>query len=120
MLSAFRAADTLHRALDKDSITARDLQSYDKWLRRVVDKYRSFVRGFYRPEFVEAMMSPTDRLKLRQAVTSLLAGQATGSFAVTWRIWLFQAITRINRDWPLTPRLPGRREADAQGVSASM
>jgi hypothetical protein len=85
----------------------------------VVERYKGFVSGFYRPEFVEAMMNPTDRLQLRQAVTSLLAGRATGSFAVTWRIWVFQAITRINRDYPLIPRLPGRREAD-QGVSASM
>jgi hypothetical protein len=92
---------------------------YERWLRQVVERYRTFVRGFYRPEFVETMMNPTDKLQLRQAVTSLLAGRATGSFAVTWRIWIFQAITRINRDYLLSARLPGRREA-AQRTSASM
>jgi len=60
------------------------------------------------------MMNPTDRLQLRQAVTSLLAGGAAKSFSVTWRIWLFRAITRMNRDWPLVPRIPGRREAARQ------
>jgi flavin-dependent dehydrogenase len=119
MLGAFRAAETLDRALSRQRYSRREFAGYERWLRHVVERYKGFVSGFYRPEFVEAMMNPTDRLQLRQAVTSLLAGRATGSFAVTWRIWVFQAITRINRTYPLIPRLPGRREAD-QGVSASM
>ncbi|HMJ13682.1 MAG TPA: NAD(P)/FAD-dependent oxidoreductase, partial [Polyangiaceae bacterium] len=124
MLGAFRAADTLDRALRRGRYARSEFAAYERWLRNVVQRYKGFVSGFYRPEFVEAMMNPTDRLQLRQAVTSLLAGRATGSFAVTWRIWIFQAITRINRDYPLIPRLPGRREAaqaaSTQGVSASM
>jgi flavin-dependent dehydrogenase len=118
MLSAFRAADLLHTAIARDAFERKQFAEYERWLQNIVAKYRSFVRGFYRPEFVEIMMNPSDKFGLRQAVTSLLAGGAD-SFAVTWRIWLFRAITRLNRDLMLTPRLPGRREA-AQRVSASM
>lgn len=113
-LSAFRAAEALDGALAKSRFEGGQLLQYERWLRGLVEQYRSFVHGFYRPEFVEAMMNPTDRLQLRQAVTSLLAGGAAKSFSVTWRIWLFRAITRMNRDWPLVPRLPGRREAARQ------
>lgn len=56
-------------------------------------------------------MRPSDRLQLRQAVTSLLAGHGIDRFEVTWRIHIFRAITYANRRWRLTPRLTGRREA---------
>jgi flavin-dependent dehydrogenase len=113
-LSAFRAAEALDGALTRNRFEGGLLQQYERWLRGLVEGYRAFVHGFYKPEFVEAMMNPTDRLKLRQAVTSILAGGAAKSFSVTWRIWLFHAITRMNKDWPLVPRIPGRREAARQ------
>lgn len=120
MKAAFRAADTLNRALTRQRFAREDLRGYERWLAHLVRRYRAFVSGFYKPEFVEAMMNPTDRFQLRQAVTSLLAGRATGSFAVTWRIWIFQAITRLNRDWPLVPRLPQRREVAAEWADATV
>ena len=80
---------------------------------RTVGTYRDFVRGWYTPEFAEVMMHPSDRLELRQAVTSLLAGHGTEPFGVAWRIFVFRAVTRANKRWGLTPRLAGRREAVA-------
>ncbi len=120
MIGAFRAAEAVEAALEKNHFKRSAFSAYDRWLHRGITTYRNFVKGFYAPEFVEVMMHPSDKLQLRQAVTSLLAGHGVDSFDVTWRIWIFRAITRVNRRFALTPRLPGRREAamDLARVSA--
>lgn len=106
----FRAAEAVDRALRRRSFSRRAFSGYERWLSRAISTYRDFVKGFYSPEFVEVLMRPSDALHLRQAVTSLLAGEL-GRFDVTWRIWLFRAIIRANRDYRLAPRIAGRREA---------
>jgi flavin-dependent dehydrogenase len=111
--SALRAAAAVDRALSKRRLRRGAFRGYERWLGRAFTVYRGFVQGFYTPEFVEVLMHPSDRLQLRQAVTSLLAGYGVDHFDVTWRIWIFRAITRLNRRLELTPRLAGRREATA-------
>jgi hypothetical protein len=111
MAGAFRAADAIDRALERRKVQRSAFRDYERWVEQAVGTYRAFVKGWYTPEFAEVMMHPTDKFQLRQAVTSLLAGCGVGSFPVTWRIWLFRAVTRLNRHLLLTPRLPGRREA---------
>jgi flavin-dependent dehydrogenase len=113
MQGAFRIADAIDAGAGDATWDARRLAGYARWHRRAMQVYRGFVRGFYRPEFVEVLLNPSDTLSLRQAVTSLLAGRGVGSFDVTWRIWTFRAIVGLNRRLALVPRLPGRREAAA-------
>jgi flavin-dependent dehydrogenase len=110
---AFRAAAAAERNIAAGTFSARRFRGYERWLKRALRSYRRFVAGFYLPEFAEVMMHPSDRLLLRQAVTSLLGGYGVGHFGVTWRIAIFRTITRLNRRWSLTPRLPGRRDATA-------
>jgi 2-polyprenyl-6-methoxyphenol hydroxylase-like FAD-dependent oxidoreductase len=111
MAGAFRAADTVDRALARRNFRRAAFSSYERWLARAVAGYRDFVTGFYTPEFAEVMMHPSDRLQLRQAVTSLLAGYGVDRFEVNWRIRVFRVITRLNRHYRLTPRLEERRRA---------
>ena len=111
MAGGFRAAEAVDEALRRGRIRRSAFRGYERWVDRAVGTYRTFVKGWYTPEFAEVMMHPSDRFQLRQAVTSLLAGCGVGSFPVTWRIWLFRAVTHLNRHLLLTPRLPGRREA---------
>lgn len=111
--SAFRAATAADQALARGRFSRRAFRSYERWLNKTVDTYRDFVKGFYRPEFAEVMMHPSDNLQLRQAVTSLLAGHSD-SLSVAWRIWIFRNITRLNKDHRLVPRLHARRQAAAQ------
>jgi flavin-dependent dehydrogenase len=116
MSEAFRAASVIDRALSRGNVSRRAFLGYERWVRRAVGNYRDFVRGFYTPEFAEVMMHPSDKLQLRQAVTSLLAGHGFDCFAVSWRIAIFRAITRANKHLYLTPRLSDRREA-AQAIA---
>jgi flavin-dependent dehydrogenase len=114
MSGAFRAATAIERALDYPFLSRSVLRGYARWVERAVGTYRRFVRGWYTPEFAEVMMHPSDKLQLRQAVTSLLAGHGAEHFGVNWRIAIFRAVTRLNRHMALTPRLPGRREAQVE------
>ena len=114
MTSAFRAAEAVDRALARGDTSAAMFKDYERFMRRIVGRYRAFVKGFYTPEFVEVLMAPSDWLKLRAAITSLLAGYGVDSFEVNWRVLVFRAIARANRGLALTPRLRGRREAYAE------
>ena len=111
MVGAFRAAESIERAFLRARFERRQFLPYERWVQRGVNTYRKFVRGFYRPEFVEIMLHPSDWLGLRSAVTSLLAGHGVDRFDVNWRVSLFRLLARVNRDLQLTPRLPNRREA---------
>ena len=113
MIGGFRAADAIQRAFERGRFSAVDFAGYERWVKRGVGTYRKFVRGFYQPEFVELLLQPSDRLGLRGAVTSLLAGHGVDRLDVAWRVALFRALAQLNRIVPLAPRLPGRREAHA-------
>ncbi|HEV8245530.1 MAG TPA: NAD(P)/FAD-dependent oxidoreductase [Polyangiaceae bacterium] len=114
MCSAFRAADSVTRAFERRDFSAAMFRDYERFVRRIVKRYRAFVKGFYQPEFAEVLMQPSDWLKLRAAITSLLAGYGVDRFEVNWRVLVFRAIARANRGLALTPRLSGRRETFAQ------
>lgn len=111
MCSAFRAADAIDRAFARGDFSASMFRDYERFMRRIVNRYRTFVKGFYNPEFAEVLMHPSDWLELRAAITSLLAGYGVDRFDVNWRVLVFRAIARANRRLALTPRLSGRREA---------
>lgn len=105
--SAVRAAQAIDQGLDQGRLSRRGFREYERWLAHTYDVYRRYVEDFYRPEFREVLMHPTDRLQLRQAVTSLLAGRFDES-GVRWRASLVRGIAKANRSVRLTPRLFGR------------
>ncbi len=70
-----------------------------------VATYRRLVKGFYTPEFVDVLMSPSDWLSLRAAITSLLAGFGVDRFEVNWRVQVFRAIARANKRFGFVPRV---------------
>ena len=55
------------------------------------------------------MLAPTEKLQLRQAVTSMLSGLTESSFDVAWRLKVFESLVRLNRSFNLAPRLDDRR-----------
>src|SRR5690606_11718918 len=111
MAGAFRAAETVERALARGHCSRTALLPYERWVKEGVEVYRKFVRGFYRPEFVEVLLHPSDWMGLRAAVTSLLAGHGLDRTDVRLRATLFHVIERANRHLTLVPRLSGRRVA---------
>jgi 2-polyprenyl-6-methoxyphenol hydroxylase-like FAD-dependent oxidoreductase len=111
LLHAFFAADSIDAALSRDNVRRSAFKSYERFVAGTLDTYRGLVRGFYTPELVEMFLAPSDRLDLRRAVTTLLAGAGTNQVAIAWRVGLFRALARANRHLVLVPRLTGRRSA---------
>ena len=111
MVGAFRAADAVDAALSAGRFSRREFLAYESWVLKQVDTYKKFVKGFYKPEFVELLMAPSEFLDLRAAITSLLAGFGVDRPEINARVLVFMGLARLNKRFSLAPRLKGRRVA---------
>lgn len=111
MVGAFRAAEAVDAALTAGRFSRREFVAYEAWVRKQVDTYKKFVKGFYRPEFVELLMAPSEFLDLRAAITSLLAGFGVDRPEINARVLVFLGLAKLNKRFSLVPRLSGRRDA---------
>jgi flavin-dependent dehydrogenase len=119
LFSAESAADALNTALRNPTRAHRAFRSYEKNLRRVMDLYYTFVRGWYRQEFIETILNPTEFFQIVPAVNSVLAGNPGRDFSLLWRLWIFRMIVALQRRFPISPRLdlvPPTRRASATGA----
>jgi flavin-dependent dehydrogenase len=111
MVGAFRAAEAVDAALTAGRFSRREFVSYEAWVKKQVETYKKFVKGFYKPEFVELLMAPSDFLDLRAAITSLLAGFGVDRPEINARVLVFLGLAKLNKRLTLAPRLLDRREA---------
>jgi geranylgeranyl reductase family protein len=110
MVGAFRAAEAVDAALSAGRFSRREFLTYESWVRKQVEAYKKFVKGFYRPEFVELLMAPSEFLDLRAAVTSLLAGFGVDRPEINARVLVFLGLAKLNKRISIVPRLTGRRD----------
>ncbi|HUR47456.1 MAG TPA: hypothetical protein VMZ27_16355, partial [Candidatus Saccharimonadales bacterium] len=54
---------------------------------------------------MEIFMSPRDKFNLPSAVTALLAGELEGGWKIRWRMKIFFWLVKIQKRWPLVPRI---------------
>jgi geranylgeranyl reductase family protein len=111
MVGAFRAAEAVDAALTNGRFSRREFVTYEGWVMKQVETYKKFVKGFYRPEFVELLMAPSEFLDLRAAITSLLAGFGVDRPEINARVLVFLGLAKLNKRFTLVPRLSGRRGA---------
>ena len=109
MVGAFRAAEAVDAALSAGRYSRREFVDYEAWVLKQVETYKKFVKGFYKPEFVELLMAPSNFLDLRAAVTSLLAGFGVDRPEINARVLVFLGLAKLNKRFTLVPRLSGRR-----------
>lgn len=109
MVGAFRAAEAVDAALSAGRYSRREFVDYEAWVLKQVDTYKKFVKGFYKPEFVELLMAPSNFLDLRAAITSLLAGFGVDRPEINARVLVFLGLAKLNKRFTLVPRLSGRR-----------
>ena len=106
IMSAEKAADSLHEILRDESLKPRLFRNYSRRVNRVMDMYLTFVNSWYRgKEFVEVFLNPTEMLQLAPAVNAVLAGNEGVSFAIKWRMWVFYFFVRAQRFLAFSPRL---------------
>jgi len=103
MLGGERASDVIGRCLDEPPRAAEVLAKHARFVKRSNSRFWRFVDYFYRPEFLDILMRPTDTLALRAAVTSVLAGTPSESLALRARLALFFLVVQIQRWVPLQP-----------------
>ena len=111
MIGAFRAAEAVDAALSAGRYARREFVDYETWVLKQVETYKKFVKGFYKPEFVELLMAPSEFLDLRAAITSLLAGFGVDRPEINARVLVFLGLAKLNKRFTLVPRLSGRRDA---------
>ena len=118
MVGAFRAAVAVDAALTNGRYSRREFVAYEAWVMKQVETYKKFVKGFYKPEFVELLMAPSEFLDLRAAITSLLAGFGVDRPEINARVLVFLGLAKLNKRFALVPRLNGRRDvqSDEQGL----
>jgi len=116
--SAKLAADVVDTALERGTNGARQMAKYDRQVYRAMEFYWDMVRGFYTTPFMEMFMSPRDKFNLPSAITAVLAGELEGGWKMGWRMKVFFWLVKIQRRWPLVPRIafsamdsPDKREA---------
>jgi flavin-dependent dehydrogenase len=99
------AAQAIDRCLAQPRRAAAILARYARTVRRVSRRYFRFVEYFYRPEFIDVLLHPTNRLSLAPAVTSVLAGSVSTRLGLRLRLALFFATIRLQRHLPLRPQV---------------
>jgi flavin-dependent dehydrogenase len=102
--AAFDAANCVDTALATRRFERARFVGYERRMRRLVGTYTEFVKGFYTPEVGELLLHPTDKLGLRAAITSLLAGHGNKTLGMGLRVSLFHLLARVQRRVPLVPR----------------
>jgi geranylgeranyl reductase family protein len=113
MVGAFKAAEAVDAALSAQRYSRREFVAYEAWVQKQVEAYKKFVKGFYRPEFVELLMAPSDFLDLRAAITSLLAGFGVDRPEINARVLVFLGLARLNKRFSLAPRIKERRASQS-------
>ncbi len=117
MIGAFKAAEAVDAALTAGRFSRREFVAYEGWVQKQVQTYKKFVKGFYRPEFVELLMCPSNFLDLRAAITSLLAGFGVDHPEINARVLVFLGLAKLNKRFELVPRIVERRDlASDQGL----
>ena len=99
------AADAL---LAEPSERAVKFANYEKTVGAIMDKYLRFVTAWYEPQFIEVFTTPAKRLQLAAAVNAVLAGHVGFSWGIWWRMELFYLVCRLQKKWPLCPRITER------------
>jgi flavin-dependent dehydrogenase len=120
MTAAFDAATQIDAALRDRRFERSRFAPYERRVRRLVSTYTTFVKGFYTPEFAELLLHPSDVFSLRAAVTSVLAGHGKKTLGLSLRVALFYLLARVNRYFPIVPRLRERRAALRAGAPSAL
>ncbi len=110
MSSAEMAADALHRELGAPGrpgdLSPAAFTSYHRKVRHHVHTFLRVVRRFYGEGFIDLFLQPSYRLGIAGAVITLLAGAAEPPLGVRLRLEWVYFLSRLQRLWPLVPRVP--------------
>ena len=105
MQSADLAASAAIERLGTGSMAA--LKTYEREMSRGLDKYLRFIEHFYRREFLEVFLQPSERWGLLDAIVGVLAGNIFQTRDNRFKLALFFALVQLQK-WRgvIAPRIP--------------
>ncbi|HVV01017.1 MAG TPA: NAD(P)/FAD-dependent oxidoreductase [Verrucomicrobiae bacterium] len=99
------AAGIIDKALARNSDGRAMLAKYEKDFFRAMKFYWDMVEAYYTTPFMELFVQPRGRYRIPDAIVALLAGELNGGWKIAWRLRMFYLLVKIQRYWPLVPRV---------------
>jgi flavin-dependent dehydrogenase len=106
--SAFLAAETVDGLLREPRTAARRLAAFERQVRRGLGVFSWFIYRITTPAIRDLFMNPENMFRVREAVTSVLAGDIFRHTPLRWPLTAFRAIYRIKSlliRWGLAPAI---------------
>lgn len=124
MNGAFRGADVVDASLRDPAQAPALLRSFDRSVRSGVDNFSWFIYRMMHPSIRDMFMGPSNRLRMQEAVLSLLAGDLFRGTPIHWSLRAFKSIYyflnllhphRTLAAWRQRRRTLGERLTETQG-----
>jgi flavin-dependent dehydrogenase len=106
MWSGKLAAEVIGKSLAQGKPSRRLFARYEKRVRNGLMFYWHAVGNFYTTPFMELFLQPRRHHDLPSAVNAVLAGELEGGWKLRWRLKYFFLLVKLQKHWPLVPRLP--------------
>ena len=97
-------------------MAAREQRRYTDAVHRMMDVYLQLITMFYDNVAFEVFMHPVNRFNMLRTIASVLGGSTERSFGMWWRMQSFYLICRIQRRFPLVPRVDFADRPAAQAI----
>jgi len=104
--SGLLAAKTIYQNLESGagSGNAKVYNNYTRSMKKRINTIRVLIESFYDNSNFEVFMSPQpgsrSRLKIPEAINSIVAGCSKPPFFVRWRFWIFRKICALHKKHP--------------------
>jgi flavin-dependent dehydrogenase len=105
MWSGRAAAETVLKCLALGRPEKKLFLQYHKRVHNGIHFYWHVVENYYTTPFMEIFLRPHNHCHLGSAVIAVLAGEVEGSWALRWRLQYFWLIVKIQKYWPIVPRV---------------
>ncbi|HEX4645864.1 MAG TPA: NAD(P)/FAD-dependent oxidoreductase [Verrucomicrobiae bacterium] len=105
MFSGKLAAEAVAQSLKAGDDGTRRFGVYEKRVRAAMQFYWEMVENYYTKPFMEIFLEPREKFNLASAVNAVLAGELEGGWRMRWRMRVFFWIVKLQKRWPLVPRI---------------
>lgn len=114
--SGHEAGVALAEALQKGAppLSSKVQKTYTRRFQHRVHVMRGLIDTFYDRCGIEVFLSPSSRCQIFEAINTIVGGRTELNWALRWRYAFFRGIVRLQRRFPIVPRLPD--EALGQSV----
>jgi flavin-dependent dehydrogenase len=96
---AMKSADIVAVAVAERLTTSKTtkLRQYERDMTAALRKYFRFIAQFYRPEFLEVFLQPSNHFGLLTAIIGVLAGNIFATRKDRLKLWLFFTLVRLQK-----------------------